>query len=52
MHEILENIAKKHLCIETLEVRNSDNLDFYNVSVWSIKEALEEAYIQGQKSQS
>ncbi|MEH0838758.1 DUF6900 domain-containing protein, partial [Streptococcus anginosus] len=35
---------------ETLETRMSDNLDFYDVSVWGIKRALERAYEAGQQS--
>ena len=40
-------IAKSRLCIETLDTRNSDRLDFHEVSVWSVLEALEEAYMEG-----
>jgi hypothetical protein len=43
----LEQIAKKYLLVETLETRNSDDMDFYNVAVWNIKEALLEAYERG-----
>lgn len=50
--KILNEIAKKELWIETLEARNSDRLDFYEVSVWSIKKALEQAYEAGRKSNS
>ena len=42
--------AKEELFVETLEKRWSDNLDFYDVSVWGIKRALERAYEAGQKS--
>jgi hypothetical protein len=35
------------LSIETLETRNSDSLDFYDVAVWSLKKALQEAYEAG-----
>ena len=47
--EVLE-IAQKHLELETLETRNSDRLDFHNLSVWQIKEALEEAYSAGARN--
>ena len=47
---LLTEIAKKHLNIETLETRNSDNLDFHDVAVWSLKEALQEAYEAGLKA--
>lgn len=44
---ILLDIARRHLRLETLEARNSDNLDFSDQSVWSIKAALEEAFAAG-----
>ena len=44
----LEAIAKKHLAIETLSTRKSDSLDFYDVPVWGIKDALVAAYNAGQ----
>ncbi len=50
MDKTLEQIAKKCLGIETFESRKSDSLDFYEVSVWDIKRALEDAYAQGKKS--
>ncbi|MDN4571906.1 hypothetical protein DBB29_24925 [Pandoraea cepalis] len=43
----LENIAKSTLRVSTLKSRNSDALDFYDVSVWAINQALEQAYIAG-----
>lgn len=45
--ELLAAIAKQALHIPTLETRNSDSLDFYHVSVWSVKDALEAAYRAG-----
>jgi hypothetical protein len=51
LNQLLENIAKQHLFVETLETRHSDRLDFHDVSVWSIKAALEAAYLAGQQSQ-
>jgi hypothetical protein len=50
MLEELTIIAKQKLNIKTLETRNSDELDFYEVSVWNLKEALEAAYIAGKSS--
>ncbi|MEG3334476.1 hypothetical protein RFK57_01155 [Streptococcus suis] len=47
---IFTRIAQEELQVETLEQRWSDNLDFYDVSVWGIKRALERAYEAGQKS--
>ena len=49
MNEIIEQIAKRHLHVETLEVRNSDSLDFYDCSIWAIQNALEKAYKAGYK---
>lgn len=43
----LEHIARVHLDIETLESRKSDSLDFYDVAVWTLREALEAAYQAG-----
>lgn len=43
----LEKIALECLDIETLEQRYSDELDFHDVSVWGIKEALKRAYELG-----
>ena len=40
-------IAQKHLFIETLEARNSDRLDFHDVSVWGVRSALEAAFKAG-----
>ncbi len=47
---ILADIAKKHLDIETLETRNSDGLDFHDLSVWEIRTALMAAFLAGQDS--
>lgn len=45
--ELLAAIAKKCLAISTLETRNSDRLDFHDVAVWSVKDALLAAYCAG-----
>lgn len=45
--ELLAAIAKENLHIDTLETRNSDGLDFHNVAVWSVKDALLAAYQAG-----
>lgn len=50
MKKELEKIAEARLGIETLETRNSDSLDFHEVSVWSLKAALEAAYELGKKN--
>ena len=47
MQKTLEQIAAKHLGIETLATRKSDSLDFHEVSVWSLKSALEAAFEAG-----
>ena len=46
----LQTIATDHLFIETLETRNSDRLDFHDVSVWAVKAALQAAFEAGQLS--
>lgn len=43
----LNKIAAEKLDLKTLEARNSDELDFKEVSVWEIKAALEAAYEAG-----
>ena len=48
--QLLTDIAKKHLNIETLETRNSDGLDFHDVAVWCLKDALQAAYEAGLQS--
>jgi len=46
---LLLEIATTHFhSIETLETQNSDRLDFHDVSVWSIRAALESAFAAGQ----
>lgn len=45
--KILEDIAREHLNLETLQTRNSDSLDFKEQSVWAIKKALLEAFDAG-----
>jgi hypothetical protein len=47
LNKLLEQIAKEHLFIETLETRHSDRLDFHDVAVWCIKSAMEAAYAAG-----
>jgi hypothetical protein len=45
--KLLDEIAQKHLHIESLKTRSCDRLDFHNVSVWGVKSALLAAYIAG-----
>jgi hypothetical protein len=44
---ILADIAKKHLSIDTLDSRKSDRLDFHDLAVWGIQQALEAAFQAG-----
>jgi hypothetical protein len=44
---ILTQIANEHLDIPTLETRRSDSLDFHDVAVWQVREALQAAYMAG-----
>jgi hypothetical protein len=48
--QAIEEIARKHLGLDTLEVRNMDSLDFKEQAVWSIAAALREAYDAGRRS--
>ncbi|WP_247309313.1 DUF6900 domain-containing protein [Ralstonia pseudosolanacearum] len=43
----LASIAAAHLGIEILETRKSDRLDFHEVSLWSVRRALEAAFEAG-----
>jgi hypothetical protein len=45
--QILTQIAQKTLSINTLETRNMDNLDFHEVAVWQIQDALRAAFVAG-----
>ena len=45
--EQIQIIAQTVLDMDTLETRLSDSLDFHDLSVWSIKAALEAAYRAG-----
>lgn len=45
--QIFALIAQKHLFIETLETRHSVRLDFHDVAVWSVRDALEAAFKAG-----
>lgn len=46
----LASIAMRTLQIPTLDARNSDRLDFHEVSVWELLKALRLAYRAGQSS--
>ncbi len=44
LDQLLTDIAREHLNIETLIPRMSDALDFYNVAVWQVEAALKAAF--------
>jgi hypothetical protein len=46
--ETLAEIARTHLHIETLETQRADRLDFHDVSVWGVRDALTAAFDAGQ----
>ena len=50
VEKILENIAKRHLSVKTLQTRNKDSLDWYDVPIWGIEYALRDAYLAGAES--
>ncbi|MCH7228581.1 DUF6900 domain-containing protein [Haloferula sp. A504] len=43
-------IAREVLGLDTLETRHSDGLDFHDLAVWQIREALVAAYEAGHRS--
>ena len=45
--QTIREIARRHLRVSTLEVRNRDALDFHDCLVESIRAALETAYDAG-----
>jgi hypothetical protein len=46
----LASIARRTMDVPTLDARNSDRLDFHEVSVWELLKALRLAYRAGQSS--
>jgi len=44
---VLTQIAQKHLGIDTLQTRHADSLDFHDVAVWCLRDALEAAFNAG-----
>ena len=44
-----EIIVKYYADIDTLETRHSDELDFHDIAVWTLKNCMEEAYKLGFK---
>lgn len=47
--EVVEKIARDYLGF-TLKTQNSDSLDFHDVSVWAVRQAMELAYEAGRMS--
>lgn len=47
LETLLTQIAQQHLGIETLQTRRSDSLDFHDVAVWCVRDALEAAFKAG-----
>jgi hypothetical protein len=45
--DVLTQIARRYLRIPTLEQRGSDRLDFHDVGVAGLQDALEQAYLAG-----
>jgi len=45
-----EKIAREILDLETLATRMMDSLDFHELAVWEIREALEAAYNAGRNT--
>ena len=52
INEIIESIAANQLGIETLETRQADSLDFHEVAVWEVREALKQAVLAGAKQEA
>ena len=50
--QLLTQIAQQHLGIQTLEAQSADRLDFHEVSVWSLHDALRAAFEAGAKKKS
>ena len=45
--QLLTQIAQNKLGIETLETRKSASLDFHDVAVWCLRDALDAAFNAG-----
>ena len=50
LDQLIQQIALDHLSVDTLQTRNSDRLDFHEVSVWGIKAALQAAFDAGKQA--
>ena len=47
LEQLLTQIAQSKLGLETLETRKADSLDFHDVAVWCLRDALEAAFNAG-----
>ncbi|MEX0652548.1 MAG: hypothetical protein WD534_11230 [Phycisphaeraceae bacterium] len=47
MQQAIERIARETLNVATLDTRGRDQLDFHDLSVWQLRQALEQAYEAG-----
>lgn len=47
MQQQIDKIARDVLGLATLETRKSDRLDFHDLAVWKLREALADAYLAG-----
>jgi hypothetical protein len=47
---LIELIASQEFGLTTLATRNSDSLDFHDISVWKLRAALRRAYHAGRNS--
>jgi len=47
--QALATIAQDVMYIQTLDTRHSDRLDFHDVAVWTIREALAKAFLRGRQ---
>ena len=47
---IINNIAHEFMAIDSLDTQNSDDLDFHDLAVRQIKDALQAAFDAGKKS--
>ena len=45
--DLFTRIAQMHLSIDTLETRHRDSLDFHDVGVWCVRDALQAAFEAG-----
>jgi len=45
--DLFTRIAQTHLSIDTLETRHRDSLDFHDVGVWCVRDALQAAFEAG-----